>query len=250
MRHRRLERCCGVHLRPCPSAGVGAGRTSGGTVFPRRSATRADQRAFVDIDYCCAGLRARKQGASYGHTKIAGNKVLRKGLSPLATTISTRWRAGDRRDAVARRAGQLRQGGGRMVAQAIATARAAGASGQIWCAVTAPTAPARSSVPPAAAVPILAGPDQEHRVQKRSTHPKRMDPVRYPGAVKIPTPGCGSLMPRSRNPYTALASTKDAITARLMLRSRRPPPRRSVPGMAVSPFFTNSDERSRRDIAL
>ena len=30
-----------------------------------------------------------KQGASYGHTKIAGKQVLRKGLSPLATTIST-----------------------------------------------------------------------------------------------------------------------------------------------------------------
>lgn len=30
-----------------------------------------------------------KQGASYGHTKIAGKQVLRKGLSPLITTIST-----------------------------------------------------------------------------------------------------------------------------------------------------------------
>jgi hypothetical protein len=28
-------------------------------------------------------------GAGYGHTKIAGKQVLRKGLSPLATTIST-----------------------------------------------------------------------------------------------------------------------------------------------------------------
>ncbi|MBU8834679.1 hypothetical protein, partial [Mycolicibacterium goodii] len=30
-----------------------------------------------------------KQGASYGHTKIAGKQILRKGLSPLVTTIST-----------------------------------------------------------------------------------------------------------------------------------------------------------------
>ena len=30
-----------------------------------------------------------KQGASFGHTKIAGKQVLRRGLSPLATTIST-----------------------------------------------------------------------------------------------------------------------------------------------------------------
>jgi hypothetical protein len=30
-----------------------------------------------------------KQGANFGHTKIAGRQVLRRGLSPLATTIST-----------------------------------------------------------------------------------------------------------------------------------------------------------------
>ena len=73
-----------------------------------------------------------KQGASYGHTKIAGKQVLRKGLSPLATTISTprsapviagmRLRAGKTGSA---------KGAGRMVAQAIGTARAAGAAGQI-----------------------------------------------------------------------------------------------------------------------
>jgi hypothetical protein len=65
-----------------------------------------------------------KQGASYGHTKIAGKQVLRKGLSPLATTISTpacapviagmRLRAGKTGSG---------KGAGRMVAQAIATAR-------------------------------------------------------------------------------------------------------------------------------
>lgn len=31
----------------------------------------------------------RRQGASYGHSKVAGRQVLRKGLSPLVTTIST-----------------------------------------------------------------------------------------------------------------------------------------------------------------
>jgi len=35
------------------------------------------------------------------------------------------------------------KGAGRMVAQAIATARAAGITGRSWCAATAPTAPAR-----------------------------------------------------------------------------------------------------------
>ena len=73
-----------------------------------------------------------KQGASFGHTKIAGRQVLRKGLSPLATTISTnegapvvagiRLRAG--------RAGSGK-GAASMVREAIGTARAAGATGQI-----------------------------------------------------------------------------------------------------------------------
>ena len=36
-----------------------------------------------------AGVRTRKQGANFGHTKIAGKQVLRRGLSPLAITIST-----------------------------------------------------------------------------------------------------------------------------------------------------------------
>ena len=50
----------------------------------------ADQRVFVDIDSLLRPVYGHaKQGASYGHTKIAGKQNLRKGLSPLATTIST-----------------------------------------------------------------------------------------------------------------------------------------------------------------
>ncbi len=49
-----------------------------------------DQQAFIDIDSLLRPVYDHaKQGASYGHTKIAGKQVLRKGLSPLATTIST-----------------------------------------------------------------------------------------------------------------------------------------------------------------
>jgi hypothetical protein len=47
--------------------------------------------AFVDIDSLLRPVNGHaKQGASFGHTKIANKQVLRKGLSPLATTISTR----------------------------------------------------------------------------------------------------------------------------------------------------------------
>ncbi len=50
----------------------------------------ADQWVFIDIDSLLRPVYGHaKQGASYGHTKIAGKQVLRKGLSPLATAIST-----------------------------------------------------------------------------------------------------------------------------------------------------------------
>jgi hypothetical protein len=49
-----------------------------------------EDRALVDIDSLLRPVCDHaKQGASYGHTKIAGKQVLRKGLSPLVTTIST-----------------------------------------------------------------------------------------------------------------------------------------------------------------
>jgi hypothetical protein len=52
------------------------------------------EQAFIDIDSLLRPVYGHaKQGASYGHTKIAGKQVLRKGLSPLATTIRTPTRA-------------------------------------------------------------------------------------------------------------------------------------------------------------
>ncbi len=49
-----------------------------------------ERRALIDIDSLLRPVYGHaKQGASFGHTKIGGRQVLRKGLSPLATTIST-----------------------------------------------------------------------------------------------------------------------------------------------------------------
>ena len=93
----------------------------------------ADQRVFIDIDSLLRPVYGHaKQGASYGHTKIAGKQVLRKGLSPLATTIDTpdsaRLVAGMRLRAGKTGSGK---GAGRMVAQAIGTARAVSAHATI-----------------------------------------------------------------------------------------------------------------------
>src|SRR3954451_13834977 len=87
----------------------------------------ADQ-AFVDIDSLLRPVYGHaKQGASYGHTKIASKQVLRKGLSPLATTISTQHSA----PVIAGMRLRAGKGAGRMVPQAIAPARAAGATRKV-----------------------------------------------------------------------------------------------------------------------
>jgi hypothetical protein len=91
--------------------------------------TGITDRAYIDIDSLLRPVYGKaRQGASFGHTKIQGKSILRRGLSPLAVTISTdvaapvlagvRLRAG--------KAGSAR-GAASMVTEAINTAIAAGA---------------------------------------------------------------------------------------------------------------------------
>jgi hypothetical protein len=89
--------------------------------------------AFIDIDSLLRPVYGHaKEGASYGHAKIAGRQVLRKGLSPLATTISTRTGA-PVIAGIRLRAGRASSGRGAasMVREAITLARAAGVRGVI-----------------------------------------------------------------------------------------------------------------------
>jgi len=167
----------------------------------------ADGRAFVDIDSLLRPVYGHaKQGASYGHTKIAGKQVLRKGLSPLATTISTE--AGAPVIAGMRlRAGKSNsgKGAGRMVAQAIATARAAGITGQIL--VRGDSAYGTRAV---IAACRRAGAQFSLVLTKNTAVQKAIDAIpemdgpqcAIPARSKIPTPGHGSLMPRSPKSLT------------------------------------------------
>jgi len=184
----------------------------------------AEQQVFVDIDSLLRPVYGHaKQGASYGHTKIAGKQILRKGLSPLATTISTagsapviagmRLRAG--------RTGSAK-GAGRMVAQAIGTARAAGASGQIL--VRGDSAYGNRKVIRACR---RAGAQFSLVVTRNPAIQRALDaidetawtPVSYPGAVRDPDTGAWiSDAEVAEIGYTAFASTTDAVTARLVVR--------------------------------
>jgi Transposase DDE domain group 1 len=208
------------------------------------------ERAFVDIDSLLRPVYGHaKQGASYGHTKIAGKQILRKGLSPLATTISTddgapviaglRLRAGKSNSG---------KGAGRMVAQAIATARAAGATGAIL--VRGDSAYGTRVVVGAAR---RAGAQFSLVLTKNTAVQKAIDsitedawtPVRYPGAVGDPDTGEWiSDAEVAEISYTAFASTKDATTARLIVRRVKDARHLDAlfPVWRHHPFFTNSTE--------
>ena len=213
----------------------------------------AEVRTFLDIDSLLRPVYGRaKQGASYGHTKIAGKQVLRKGLSPLATTISTdlaapviagmRLRAG--------RTGSGK-GAGRMVAQGIVTARAAGANATIL--VRGDSAYGSRAVVAAARrggaqFSLVWTKNSAVRAAIAAIAETAWIPVSYPGAVRDPdTEDWISDAEVAEIPYTAFASTNDAITARLIV--RRVIDARHLdalfPVWRYHPFFTNSEESAR-----
>ena len=210
----------------------------------------ADARAFVDIDSLLRPVYGHaKQGASYGHTKIAGKQILRKGLSPLITTISTP--TGAPAIAGARlRAGKTNSGKGaaRMIAQAIATARAAGVSGEIL--VRGDSAYGTSTV---VAACRRAGARFSLVLTKSATVAAAIaaigddawTPVNYPGAVRDPDTGAWiSDAEVAETTYTAFGSTDHPVTARLIVRRVKDAryPDALFPVWRYHPFLTDSTE--------
>src|SRR5687768_13372241 len=151
-------------------------------------------RAFIDIDSLLRPVYGHaKQGASFGHTKIAGRQVLRRGLSPLATTICTM----DGAPVVAGirlRAGKAGSGKGAasMVREAITTARAAGATGEIL--VRGDSAYGTSAVVAAclqakARFSVVLAKNQAVNRAIGAIADDAWTPVHYPGAVVDPDTG-------------------------------------------------------------
>ena len=208
----------------------------------------ADQRVFVDIDSLLRPVYGHaKQGASYGYTKIAGKQVLRKGLSPLATTISTangspviaglRLRAGRAASA---------KGAARMIAQAIATARGAGAAGQIL--VRGDAAYGSSTV---VAACRRAGANFSLAMKRNPAIDRAIAAidesawaaVHYPGAVRdCDTGEWISDAEVAEIPYTAFAS-RYPVTARLIVRRVKDArfPDALFPIWRYHPFLTDTD---------
>ena len=209
----------------------------------------ADERVFVDVDSLLRPVYGHaKQGASYGHSKVAGKQILRKGLSPLAATISTagcapviagmRLRAGKTGSG---------KGAGRMVASAIGTARAAGARGQIL--VRGDSAYGSRAVVAACmrhgaqfSLVMTRNPAIERAIA--AIDESAWTPVCYPGAVRDPdTGGWISDAEVAEISYTAFASTPDRITARLVVRRVKDArfPDALFPVWRYHPFFTDTE---------
>jgi hypothetical protein len=209
----------------------------------------ADAQVFIDIDSLLRPVYGHaKQGASYGHTKIAGKQVLRKGLSPLATTISTpgvapvvagmRLRAGKTGSG---------KGAGRMVAQAIGTVRAVSAHATILVrgdSMYGSRAVVGTCVRHGAQFSLAMTRNAAIERAIAAIPEAAWTPVRYPGAVQDPDTGAWiSDAEVAEIAYTAFASSSDAITARLVVRRVKDARYLDAlfPVWRYHPFFTNTD---------
>jgi hypothetical protein len=209
-----------------------------------------EEQAFIDIDSLLRPVYGHaKQGASFGHAKIAGRQVLRRGLSPLATTISTTT-AAPVLAGIRLRAGKAGSGRGAdsMVSEAVRTARAAGAGGKVL--VRGDSAYGTRAVVGAClnagvqfSVVLTKNPAVTRAITGIAEH--EWTPVHYPGAVVDPDTGeLISDAEVAETTYTAFASTKHPVTARLIVRRVRDRNKLDelFPVWRHHPFFTNSDE--------
>lgn len=211
-----------------------------------------EQRALIDIDSLLRPTFGHaKQGAGYGHTKIAGKQVLRKGLSPLVTTISTtggapviagiRLRGGKANSA---------RGAASMVSEAVRTARRAGATGDILV-----RGDSAYGIGPVVRACLKAEVTFSFVLVKNTAVAAAIaripedawTPVTYPGSVVDPDTGqLISDAEVAEIDYTAFAahSQDNGVTARLVVRRVRDRAKTDelFPVWRHHPFFTNSTE--------
>jgi hypothetical protein len=210
-----------------------------------------DRRCYLDIDSLLRPVYGKtKQGASFGHTKIAGKNILRRGLSPLAVTISTD-AAAPVLAAVRLRAGRAgsSKGATSMIVEAINTAVAAGAAPEnilvradsAFCAGKLIAAVVKAGA--VFSVAIARNPSVDAAIA--SIPDEQYVPVQYPGAVL--DPDTGQLISNAQVAevqYTAFAGTPYEITGWLVVRrvldaNTQDP---LFPVWRHHPFFTNNTQ--------
>jgi Transposase DDE domain group 1 len=205
-------------------------------------------RAFVDIDSLLRPVYGHaKQGASFGHAKIAGRDLLRRGLSPQITTLSTASGAPVIAEARLRsgRAGSGRAAA-RQVKQAITSARACGATGTIM--VRGDSAFGTKKVIAACCEEGVEFSLSVSRNKRISAAIEAIDedawtPVHYPGAVTDPDTGVLiSDAEVAETRYPLRLGRKNTITDRLVVRRVKDAryPDGLFPVWRHHPFLTNT----------
>jgi hypothetical protein len=191
---------------------------------------------FVDIDSMLRRVYGKgKQGIGFGHTKVGGYNVWLRGYHPLITTVSTplsapviaatRLRQGN--------AGSAR-GAASQIAEAITTARACGASGEIvvradsaFYAKTVIAACRRRNV----RFSITTRIDAKIRAACDSIGEDQWIDIRYPQAIwDEDQQRWISDAQIAETVYTAFNGTRHQVTARLIVRRIRRDHPEQIPG--------------------
>jgi Transposase DDE domain group 1 len=187
----------------------------------------ADQMAYVDIDSLLRRAYGKhKQGTRFGHAKVGGYDVLLRGLSPLVATVSTplatpvvaatRLRNG---------AASSVKGAASLLAEALSTAQAAGATGPVlvradsqFYAGKVVSAAHRAG----AMVSITVGHSPARQRAIAGIREDQWQPVHYPEAVVDPDTGeLISDAEVAETGYTAFAGARHEYPARLVVRRVR-----------------------------
>ncbi|MFY2861954.1 IS1380 family transposase, partial [Mycobacterium sp. THU-M104] len=208
-----------------------------------------EQRAFVDIDSLLRPVYGKaKQGASFGHTKIASRALLRKGLSPQITTISTAQAAPVIAEARLRSG---KAGSGRAAASqitvAIGTARACGAAGAIMVRGDSAFGTKKvitTCVAQGAEFSLSVSRNKRINAAIAAIDEAAYTPVHYPGAVT--DPDTGALISDAQvaeTPYTLRLGSGRTLTVRLVVRRVKDAryPDALFPVWRHHPFVTNSE---------
>jgi hypothetical protein len=231
----------------------------------------AETLAFVDVDATQNRVYGyQKQGAKYGHTKIAGKSVLVKGLNVLAGVISTplsapviaatRLRGGS--------AASARAAGG-LVAEAVATARRCGCSGAVVARLDSGfySSPAVRAIMKAGAffsVTVAMNPHVKNAIA--AVPEDAWTAIRYPRAIwDDQAGGWVSDAEVAEVRYTAFTSRKkdEQVTARLIVRRVKALNKKAAEGQGElfpawryhavftnSPFVMLQAEEQHRDHAV
>jgi hypothetical protein len=202
----------------------------------------ADQLAWLDIDSCQRRVYGHaKQGVGFGHAKVGGYQLRRRGLTPLIAAVSTLTSAPVVTGTPLRGGGaNSARGAGLFVAAQIGTARAAGATGELIVRMDSGfyTAAAIAACwRGGARFSVTARMDRKIRRTIDQIPEDAWTGIRYPQAIfDDDEQRWISDAEVAATSYTAFASRRcQAVTAQLIMRRSAAWPRRSRPGRPSSP---------------